>query len=338
MENGTRTKLLMCLILSSVIAGMVTGCASVPTVDQATLDAYKPETVPGADETVVYVFRQSAFLGAAVTISVGVNDQWIADLGSGSYCMTKIAAGVVTLTLSQGSIPVFFLNLDDRPGEIVYVYLEYTKGKTYEIPQEQAVPMILNFTQKENFDEEKPNPAYATAMINPGLMKIDPMVPSADSMKPDADTAVITFVRASDFAEAFAVGIWNSDGFLGDLKGKKYFQVRVPPGKHTFFGKGEHWSVLEATVDAGKEYFVQVTYTMGWSQGHVRLLPVTAETDQDTLDEWIGGSERIKLDETKITEAVSKRLSAALPLIEAAKQKVEDETIEKRILAVGDSR
>ena len=323
---------IMAFVVFAATVSLFIGCVSMPKVSQKVIDEYKPEVIPGEGETLVYVFRQSTMLGAAMTISVGYNDKLVGTLASGTYCMFKANAGILTVNLLQGNIPLKYYRLDNRPRETVNLYFEYSSGKFFEVPIDQAIAMITKFKKRENLPIPKPNPIYETGLINPGVLGLTLMRPADSKLEPDSKHAVITFVRASKFAKEFDIGIWNKDGLVGTLKGQTYFQVKVPPGKHLFFGKSEHWSVLEADVEAGKDYYVQVTLSMGWTQGHVRLLPVNADTQKSKLGEWLGESKHMVLDEYAMDDTVKQRLNAALPLIENTIQAVKEGKIETRRL------
>jgi len=336
--TSLKSRYVVILVILAAVFSLFIGCGSIPKVSQKVIDEYKPEVIPGEGETLVYVFRQSTMVGAAMTISVGYNDKLIGVLGSGTYCMFKATAGILTANLLQGSIPIAYYRLDNRPGETVYLYFEYTKGKFSEVPSNQAIAMITKFEKKQTLAYPKPNPVYETGLINPGVQGITLMKPVYSILEPDADHAVITFIRASKFVKNFDIGIWNKDGLLGTLKGQTYFQTKMYPGRHMFFGKSEHWSVLEAEVEAGKNYYVQVTLSMGWTQGHVRLIPIKSDTEQAKIDKWLAGSQQITLDENSMDEAIQKRQKAALPFIESTIQGVKDGKIETRSLEARDGR
>ncbi|RLC07265.1 MAG: hypothetical protein DRI57_26175 [Deltaproteobacteria bacterium] len=251
--------------------------------------------------------------------------------------MFKTKAGVLTVNLLQGNMPLAHYPLDNRPGETVYLYSEYPKWDVYEVPKDQAIAMITKFTKRETLPTPKPNQRYTTTLMNPGVVGLKLMKPTSSELKPDSEHAIITFVRASGFARNFDIGIWNKSGLLGTLTGKTYFQIRVPPGRHWFFGKSEHWSVVDAEVEAGKNYYIQVALSMGMTQGHVRLLPVSSDKQKRKLGEWIDASSLMTLDEGAIDDSVRQRLDAALPLIEKTIQDVNEGKTETRKLSASDA-
>ena len=74
------------------------------------------------------MIRQDTVLGAAQGLWVACNDRYIADLSAGSYTYFKTKADINTINLRQMQIPIFFKNVDFRPGETVFLFLEYAKG------------------------------------------------------------------------------------------------------------------------------------------------------------------------------------------------------------------
>ena len=315
-----------------LIISIFCGCGGLPKASVSQIEQFRPVVTPGPNETLIYLFRQSTMVGAAMTVSAGYNEKLLAKLSSGSYCYFLTPADLVTVHILQANMPVAYCRVDNRPNETVYLYYEYTKGKLYEVPKENAIAMISKFKKKDHIAEYKKNPAYETALINPGFVDLYLMKESSVSKEASQEEALITFIRDRSFVKEIPFGIWSKDHFLGNLKGETYFQIAVPAGKHLFFGKSEHWSVLEADVEAGKRYFVHVTVNMGWTQAHIRLLPVNEDTEESELKQWLEKSERITIDQSLMDDKVTQRLNSSLPIIEEAAELVSQGKIEKRML------
>jgi hypothetical protein len=105
-----------------------------------------------------------------------------------------------------------------------------------------------------------------------------------------------------------------------------------------FFGKYEQWSVLEAEVEAGKNYYVQVTISRGWRMPHVRIIPVKKDIEQSVIDSWMSFSEWLVFDEQNLKISIKERMEAAVPFIEKAIETVRENLQETRVLNVADSR
>src|SRR5690606_28181759 len=117
-------------------------------------------------------------------------------------------------------------------------------------------------------------------LLNPGLLDYEVMVLTTEKLAPDATSALVTFYRTSRLLATSAFDIWNQDGYIGSTKGNTYFQVKLAPGKHTFVAISEQYSLLEADLEAGKEYAVDLSVVMGWNQAHIKLLPIDLVNDK----------------------------------------------------------
>jgi len=299
-------------------------------------DGHDPGVMEG--DTQIYVFRQKAMLGAMMTVSVGVNDRLVAQLKSSSYCMFKEKAGPITVNILQANMPIASVAVDQRPGELVFLSLDYKRGTLTEITRSSGLDLLKKYKEMPNLTIPKPNPAYVVGLMNPGSIDQSLMKTSEVLLQPDADHAVITFVGDYKKFQTIPVGIWTENKFLGSLNGHSLFQIKVAPGKHMFFGKYEHWSVLEAQVEAGKNYYAQVTISRGWTQAHVRIIPVKQDFEQSVIDNWMRYSEWLVFDEQNLKSPIKERMEAAVPFIEKAIEQVQANLQETRVLNVADSR
>ncbi len=331
-----RKELFYCLFLVLVLI-IFSGCATKITADKKLIDQFKPALVPEKKETVVYVIRQNALLGAARGLYVGLNDEMVANIHSGQHCYFKVDDGINTMNLEQ-VMPFHFYRLENHPGETLYLYFEMTSGKLLELSEDLGITAVMKSKQAPDLAGPKPNRGYTTALLNPGLLNLYLMKETAIALESDADNATIFFIRPQSYAKELAFGIWSENQFLGNLKGETYFQIKVPAGKHNFIAKSEHFSVLEAEVEAGKTYYVQVAANMGWAQAHIRLLPVTSETAQEELQNWLDNSIQVAVDDAAIDALIQERLDLALPYIKTALKNVNEGKAESRSLSKGDAR
>lgn len=115
-----------------------------------------PKVIEG--DTEVVVIRRKSMVGAMMSMSVGVNDRLVARLKSSTYCVYKEKAGFVTVYLLQANTPIASVNLDNRPGETVYLLYDYKRGKVSEIPQTEATRYLDAYKKVSNVS--KPNPVY----------------------------------------------------------------------------------------------------------------------------------------------------------------------------------
>ena len=305
------------LILNLVI---LSGCAATLTADKNLIEQFTPQMVPDENETLVYVIRRSQILGAPRGLYVALNDKIIANVHSGDYCYFKVDAGINTINLEQ-QLPCSFFRLDNRPGEVVYLYYEVTSVASWkfsEIPEDLGITAIMKSKLAKDIGKAKNNKWYPSILMNPGFLNLYLMKETDITVEPDTENATITFVRPGSYAKDMIIGIWSENEFIGNLKAETYFQIKVPAGEYNFFGKSDLFSVIKEKVEAGKKYFVQVEATMGLIQPHIKLLPVTSDQEQDELQKWLNNSKRVMIDETAIDAQIKERLNLALPHIKKA--------------------
>lgn len=97
-------------------------------------------------------------------------------------------------------------------------------------------------------------------------------------------------------------GVWSQDGYLGSLRAREAFSVKLPPGEHFFFAANLGASVMRGQLEAGKRYYALVDY--GVMFGRVRLTPLTAPEDPDKL---LKDVDWVRLDPALVTDAVRDR-------------------------------
>lgn len=318
------------LILSLLI---LSGCSATLTADKNLIEKFTPQMVPSDNETLVYVIRKSQILGAGRGLHVAINDKIIANIRSGEYCYFKVDSGINTINIEQ-QVPSSYFRLDNRPGEVVYLYFEVTSVASWnfsEIPKNLGITAIMKSKLAKDIGKAKNNKWYPSILMNPGFLNLYLMKETNIQVEPDTENATITFVRPSSYAEDLIIGIWSENEFIGNLKAETYFQIKVPAGEYNFFGKSDLFSVVKEKVEAGKKYFVQVEATMGFIQPHIKLLPVTSDQEQEELQEWLDkdAAKHVIIDETAIDAQIKERLNLALPHINKALKKVNEGKVDR---------
>jgi hypothetical protein len=105
------------------------------------------------------------------------------------------------------------------------------------------------------------------------------MAPAADQdPKPAEGKALVVFMRPSFFGGAVASTIYDApDGattFLGVLRYKEKVAVQMEPGVHRLMVIAENADFLDATLEAGKTYYVLVRARPGAWKARFSLIPV----------------------------------------------------------------
>ncbi len=336
-KNQKNVRIFILAIIALLIL-IFSGCASTPKINPELVKKYQSPVSIGEKETLIYVIRQNTFVGAAQHLWVGCNDQYIAELGAGEYCYFKVPAALNTINLRQMQIPLAFYRVDFRPSEIIFLYFEYTKGLISEIDKDLGMSIVMSFEEAKKYDGPDKNTDFEIGLMNPDYVNIGLMKESATTPKLDKKYALVSFIRPQSFAQVLAFGIWNQDGFLGSLKGKNYFTVKLSPGKHTFIANSRYYSALKAHLEAGKHYYVLVEASMGWAQANIDLLPVKNEIKQSEIQEWMDKSVRIEMDKSAIDENIKNRLEAAMPLVGKTITNIEKGELEADLLEGKDGR
>ena len=109
--------------------------------------------------------------------------------------------------------------------------------------------------------------------------KSDLMTDAADQApKPQDGKAMVVFLRPSFVGGAIASTVYDApdgeDTFLGSVAHKEKLAYQAEPGAHRFMVIAENADFMDATLEAGKTYYVLVSPRMGVWKARFSLLPV----------------------------------------------------------------
>lgn len=94
----------------------------------------------------------------------------------------------------------------------------------------------------------------------------------------NADESSVIFLRVTSFGGGVQAPIGEIVDrrvkFVGISSQWTKILYKTTPGKHSFFVGGESASMLEATLDGGKIYYVEVDPNMGFMKARFSLLPL----------------------------------------------------------------
>ncbi len=135
-----------------------------------------------------------------------------------------------------------------------------------------------------------------------------------------ADKAVVIFARAKALGAAIKFTYFDGEKVIGRFNGPKYLRYECEPGEHLFWAKAENKSFVEANVEAGKIYLIEVIPQMGALRASLRLEPVQ---DPSTY--------KLK----KIQKLLARKDSESFTAEELAKVQ---KKMEKKVLRVGMER
>jgi hypothetical protein len=309
---------------AALIPIVMLGCATTYKADPNLNSKYSPPPPPAADQTSIYIIRGSNFVGGARSVWVAVNDKAVAALSNGSHVLLRVKSGVNTVNIVQNLAGLAFVPIDNRPGETVFLSLDYVHGGLREVSKDLGISMVMNTKAMEPLADARPNTGYDDGILNPGFLGFPIMKAGGEKIEPDANSAVITFVRPGTLAKNTPFSIWSETDFVGNIKGDSFFQARVTPGHHVFIARAEHYAVLNADVAPGKNYFVQFEVNYGWNEGHVKILPLDPKAINDPkIKPSLDSSKLYTVDKKVLESAVVKtRIDAGNKYLTDARRKI----------------
>jgi hypothetical protein len=96
--------------------------------------------------------------------------------------------------------------------------------------------------------------------------------------KPDADKALVVFLRPSAYGGGVSASVYDApDGsteFIGLVQHGNKLAYQATPGQHRFMVIAENADFVDATLEAGKTYYVLVSPRMGMWKARFSLLPI----------------------------------------------------------------
>ncbi|KAB7619607.1 hypothetical protein [Alkalilimnicola sp. S0819] len=285
MDNKNRPYAAACflrMVFLALLGALASGCATTYQVDPKLVADFEPEMQPADDETLIYLIRQDNFQGGARAVWVALDEEVVGKVGSGEYTVFKTKADVHTVNLVQQRVGFGYQPVDDRAGKTVFLYFAIPEGMS-EVDADLGKSMVMQTRRAADYTDSAPNQGHDNGLLNPGRLGLETMVEADSSLEPDADSAVLTVFRDKDLIGQIPFGIWHESGWLGDLHGQQYTQTRLEPGTHRFLALGESYAALEAELEAGKEYFIQLHVGMGWNEADLDLNPIDGANERKRL-------------------------------------------------------
>ena len=91
--------------------------------------------------------------------------------------------------------------------------------------------------------------------------------------KPKEGKALVYFIRSNSIASTLNFRVYDKDIFLGPLPSRAYFIYECEPGKHLFWAASENRDYVEADLDSGKVYVIDLRAKIGLVIAAVGLDP-----------------------------------------------------------------
>lgn len=85
---------------------------------------------------------------------------------------------------------------------------------------------------------------------------------------------MVYIARRETAALLVKFSIYDGDIFLGKLGAKKHFAYECDPGEHVFIAKGENTFYVDANLEEGKTYVMDLKIKVGIISARVSLNPI----------------------------------------------------------------
>jgi hypothetical protein len=107
---------------------------------------------------------------------------------------------------------------------------------------------------------------------------------------PEPGFALVTFIAETRVMGPKQFGLWDGENLIGVVTPKTYIQYKAAPGKHLFLGRAENWTICEADLEAGRNYYIMANAFMGVWKARVAFDPVRkgdANVTDDQIRNWL---------------------------------------------------
>jgi len=157
--------------------------------------------------------------------------------------------------------------------------------------------------------------------IDPSLMQVSPgYVPSANS---SGFYPSITY-GGGVFTNMVGFCLYDSNMYLGKLYTHEYVRYECKAGYHLFWAKGKRNEFLEAELEAGKVYFIDVSATIGEKNANLRPVHPYNKYWVNGITSFISSQSAVKLTETELQNAQkrkNKKITKVLDRLDEEKAK-----------------
>lgn len=121
------------------------------------------------------------------------------------------------------------------------------------------------------------------------------------------EKAVVYFVRASGLGSMINFTYFDGDKVIGQFKGQNYMVYECDPGKHLLWARSENKFYVEAELEAGKTYLIDVIPQMGGIKAGVKLVPVDVKNYfLKKVQKLVTKKDPIKLKDTQLENLQTK--------------------------------
>ncbi|UJP65113.1 DUF2846 domain-containing protein [Mongoliitalea daihaiensis] len=125
-----------------------------------------------------------------------------------------------------------------------------------------------------------------------------------DAYNANPEKAQVYFMRVNGTGALINFKYFHNDQYLGKFSGPNYFVYEVDPGTHLFWVTSENRDFIEAELEAGKTYFIEVRPTIGAVKAAVKVLPIdpSDEKRMKLVNKMIAKKAPVSFDPNKVEE------------------------------------
>lgn len=113
------------ILIATLIAASLSGCASVPMGDPKQDEALKTFPAPTDHQAGVYIYRNESF-GRAVKMDVAIDGKDIGQTAADTFLYKQVAPGKHTVTSKAENTDS--IEIDAKPGMLYYIWQEVKIG------------------------------------------------------------------------------------------------------------------------------------------------------------------------------------------------------------------
>jgi hypothetical protein len=135
--------------------------------------------------------------------------------------------------------------------------------------------------------------AMATSVLVACTVRSDLMSPAdgqTSRLRPAAGKALVVFLRPEERAAAVQAVVYDGTQFVGVVSQSWAVAYDAEPGAHRFMVVSEAADFLDAELEPGRIYYVQVRPRMGAWRARFSFRPLSATADARSIDGWLADS------------------------------------------------
>jgi hypothetical protein len=232
------------------------GCATVQTASRDVDRQARTMPVPEG-RALVYVYRNGLAAGMGL-LSLFVNEQHVADLAVGTYCVANVPSGEVRLAFPFGN-------------GAATLPLVVEAGRRYYVRQEVAA---LDFNRPGLVPVSEPEGATSLGELTRVVPVEDRDEESraARARAPSPGSALVFVFREQWWGAGRAFEVKVNGAPVGKVGARTFVVADVPSGSVSLTVTAENEATMPLVLQPGSTAFVTMKWGMGWSAPRITLV------------------------------------------------------------------